>query len=150
MNAKGLLIAVLLAVFSCDAMASGASYTGVWSIDVRSAKEKKQKVECGYARFELTQDGDKVTGSHTFSTPGCGRENEGGPETVKGLVVEGAAVLLVTSARTGDMAMGKAVRKGNELHWNIVHEFKRGEESDGDSPLILSKGVLMLGSAGAK
>jgi hypothetical protein len=42
------------------------------------------------------------------------------------------------------------MRKGNQLHWNVVHEFKKGDESDGDSPLILGKGVLSLEPAGGK
>jgi len=150
MSSKGLLTAVLLLACGGRALASGASYTGAWTIDLRNAEQKKQHLECGQARFELTQDGENITGSHTFVTPGCSRENEGGPGTVNGLIVDGTAVLVVTSARTGDMAMGKAVRKGNRLHWHTVHQFKKNAGADGDSPLILKQSVLMFESADVK
>ncbi len=149
MGYKGNLVAGLFVAFNANALASGVDYSGVWAIDLRSVEQKTQKAECGSAHFALTQDGDIVTGSHAFNAVGCGRANEGGPETVKGLVVGGVAVLVVTSSRTGDMAMGKAVRKGNGLQWNVVHTFQNCDTCGGDSPLILNKGLLRLTSASA-
>ncbi|MFS2036318.1 hypothetical protein ACEN8I_20010 [Polaromonas sp. CT11-55] len=131
-----------LALFA-PAKAQGLStpFTGTWSIDLRTPAEKKDKVECGTAVFKLSQTGAKIVGDHSMATPGCGRMNEGGEGTVKGLVVGGTAVLTVTSARNGQIVFGSAKVRGDSLHWQVSEEIKAGEP-EGDSGLILQSGVL--------
>ncbi|MBS1191389.1 MAG: hypothetical protein H6R10_3181 [Rhodocyclaceae bacterium] len=129
--------------------AADTDFTGTWSIDLRSKAERKRGVECGSASFSLTQVGNKVSGEHVFSTPGCSRLNEGGEGTVKGVVVGSTAVLVVTSGRNGGVVMGTATKEAGTLHWNTVEEIKPGE-TEGDSPLILDKGILTRESPRAK
>lgn len=76
-----------------------------------------------------------------MATPGCGRLNEGGEGTVKGVVVGRAAVLVVTSGRNGAIVLGRATLHGSFLDWKTLEDIKQGEP-EGDSPLILGKGRL--------
>lgn len=128
--------------FSLTAWAEEGKFDGTWSIDLRSNDERKRDVECGIATFELTQTENKITGNHVFSIPGCGRINEGGEGTVKGLIIEKTAVLVVTSGRNGAVVMGTATINRGSLFWQTLEEIRRGEP-DGDSPLILGKGLLI-------
>jgi hypothetical protein len=114
-------------------------FTGTWSIDLRTPAEKKEKFECGTATFKLAQTGTRVVGDHSFATARCGRVNEGGEETVKGVVVGGTAVLVVTSGRNGGIVLGSATIRAGALHWQVTEQIKPGEPDDG---LILYKGVL--------
>ena len=136
-----LLIVFLLLFVTAAQPARSADFSGTWEIDLRSPSERARKVECGAAYFELAQSGDQITGSHSFAAVGCGRLNEGGPETVKGVVVNGVAVLAVTSGRNGAVVLGTAKLSGNKLHWQKVHEVRAGEPAT-DSPLILERGAL--------
>jgi len=120
-----------------------ADFSGVWTKDLRTKVEIKNNVECGHALFDLKQNGDQITGSHSFVTVGCGRQNEGGDGTVRGVVVGNVAVLTVISGRNGAVAIGKAKRKGNVLYWQYLDEMKRGEP-EGDAPLILNTTTLRL------
>jgi hypothetical protein len=135
------VLAVIAYLLPMTVAAQEPPFTGTWTIDLRTPEERKRKVECGLATFELVQTGDLIIGDHSFSTVGCGRLNEGGPETVKGVVVGKTAVLTVTSGRNGAVVMGKATLSGNRMHWKILHEIKPGEP-EGDSPLILGNGTL--------
>ena len=76
-----------------------------------------------------------------MATPRCGRVNEGGEGTVKGIVVGATSVLIVTSSRNGAMVLGTAKLHGDSLQWQVREEIKAGEPV-GDSPLILGRGVL--------
>ena len=76
-----------------------------------------------------------------MATPRCGRMNEGGEGTVKGIVVGRTAVLAVTSGRNGQVVLGTAQLRGASLHWQVTEEIKAGEP-EGDSGLILQDGVL--------
>jgi hypothetical protein len=116
-------------------------FSGNWQIDLRTQAERANKVECGIATFELHQSGKKISGSHTFATPSCGRINDGGDGTVKGYVVGQTAFLVVTSGRNGAIVMGRADRVANSLRWLVLDEIKGGEP-EGDSDLILSRGTL--------
>jgi len=118
-----------------------APFAGTWSIDLRTPAQKKEKVECGTATFKLTQTGTKIVGNHFFATAHCGRLNEGGGETVKGIAVGATAVLVVTSGRNGQIVLGSATVRAGALHWQVTDEIKPGEP-DGDSGLILHKGVF--------
>jgi hypothetical protein len=128
----------------CLLTASAASpdFSGQWRADLRTPAQRAQKLECGTAGFELTQSEDRIAGSHSMATVGCGRLNEGGAETVKGVIVGGTAVLVVTSGRNGAIVMGTARLIGKELHWQTLEEIHPGEPA-GDSPLILGRGVLV-------
>jgi hypothetical protein len=123
------------------AQAAPLDFSGHWFLDLRTPAERQQKVECGSANFELMQTGDRILGSHSMATAGCGRLNEGGPETVKGVVVGETAVLVVTSGRNGAIVMGTARLRGNTLHWQTLDEIRPGEP-EGDSPLLMGQGVL--------
>ena len=74
-----------------------------------------------------------------MAVAGCGRLNEAGP--VKGVVVGTTAVLVVTSGRNGEIAMGTAKLSKGKLQWRKVEEIKAGSP-EGDSPLILGRGSL--------
>jgi hypothetical protein len=118
-----------------------APFTGTWSIDLRTPSERKQKAECGTAVFTLSQTGSKIVGDHSMATPRCGRMNDGGEGTVKGIVVGRTAVLAVTSGRNGQVVLGSAQVRAGSLHWQVTEEIKAGEP-EGDPGLILPSGVL--------
>lgn len=136
---KYFFIAVLLMTSSFSSLAIGADFNGTWSIDLRTAEEKKSNVECGVATFSLAQKGENIIGSHEFYTPYCSRLNEGG--SVVGTAKGSTAILFVTSGRNGAIVKGKASLKNDALHWVVLDELKPGD-IEGDSPLILYKGVL--------
>ena len=96
--------------------------------------------------FELKQAGERVTGEHSFATVRCGRLNKGPCNSVKGVAMGREAVLSGTSCRTGAIVIGKAERRGRNLHWRTVAEVTPGEP-EGDSPLILGEGTLLRDSA---
>lgn len=67
--------------------------------------------------------------------------NEGGQGSVKGVVAGRIAVLTVTSARNGQIVLGSAEIRAGALHWQVSEVVKAGEP-EGDSGLILQRGVL--------
>ena len=139
-----LTLSLSLGLCTLAASASETSFSGTWSIDLRSAEQKRQNVECGHALFVLLQKGSSISGTHSMSTPGCARLNEDG--SVLGSASGGSATLVVTSGRNGAVVEGVAELKGaNKLRWRTTRELKVGEP-DGDSPLILSEGVLVRGA----
>jgi hypothetical protein len=123
------------------AIAEQPLFSGTWTIDLRSTRERKQKEECGSAAFELKRKGDKIVGSHQMATVGCGRLNDGGEGTVKGIVVGQTAVLVVTSGRNGAVVLGRATLKGRALVWETLEDITPGDPPS-DSPLILGQGRL--------
>jgi hypothetical protein len=135
-------VCLVLALLPCIGFADTSPFTGVWSIDLRSAEEKALKTQCGSATFELTQSGSKITGNHYFSTPRCVRMNEGGEGTVKGVVIGTTAVLVVTSGRNGAIVLGNAKLNRGALEWQTLEDIKEGEPPN-DTPLILGKGTLL-------
>lgn len=133
-----------LAFVTLSAAVSAAqipNFSGRWTADLRTPTERSQNLECGVAEFDLTQQGNRLTGSHSMATVGCGRQNEGGGETVKGVIVNKTAVLVVTSARNGAIILGTATLRDGLFHWQTLEQIHAGEFVD-DSPLILSKGIL--------
>jgi hypothetical protein len=133
---------LVLLVATAAAGAEPGGFAGRWNVDLRTPSERAQHAECGIASFELAQDGDRIYGSHSMATVGCGRVNEGGPETVKGVVVNGVAMLVVTSGRNGAIVMGTATQSKDRLHWQYREEVRPGEP-EGDSPLILNSAILV-------
>lgn len=132
---------LLLAGLPLAALAQQAPFSGTWSVDLRSPQERKQHVECGTATFELSQTGERIVGNHYMATPRCGRLNEGGEGTVKGIAVGNTAVLVITSGRNGAIVLGSAKLNRGVLVWQSTEEILAGEPA-GDSPLILDKGSL--------
>lgn len=132
-------ILILTLFVATSTVAAGRDFSGRWTIDIRPPEAVKQNKDCGFASFDLKQTGDRVTGTHTFATSGCGRINEGGPVT--GIVVSpNKAVLIVTSARNGAIAYGVVVLlPDDDLDWKTIGYVR---EPDGDSPLILEHGRL--------
>lgn len=135
-------VALVFLTAVASAPACAQEFAGKWDIDLRNAEQRKKGMDCGGASFELFQEGDRIHGSHSMVTAGCGRQNEGGPETVKGVVLNGRAVLVVTSARNGAVVMGVAQVRNGRLHWQVRDEI-RASEQEGDSPLILHSGMLL-------
>jgi hypothetical protein len=135
------LFTLICIAISLPTLAAEKKFNGSWSIDLRSKEEQKRGIECGLATFSLVQTGNEITGNHVFSTTGCGRLNEGGDGTVKGVIIQETAVLAVTSGRNGTIVMGTATVNGDFLIWQTVHEIKPGDPQE-DSPLILVKGKL--------
>lgn len=132
-----LLAAMMLAAPS----AMAADFSGHWTIDLRNAEQRARNAECGSASFTLDQNGSRITGSHAMATVDCSRLDEGGEGTVAGTASGKRAVLTVTSGRNGAVVEGIAKLDGGRLHWLVTKEIKAGE-TQGDSPLILGKGVL--------
>jgi hypothetical protein len=139
---KALAYAASILALSTPLAQAAPSFSGSWSVDLRSAEEKKNNVDCGAATFNLVQSKNEIIGDHTFSTPGCGRLNEGGEGTVKGKVKGGVATLTVTSGRNGAVFVGTATLQGNTMAWAVSKQLRSGEP-EGDSPLVLQKGVLI-------
>ena len=140
------IIAAALLGVAVVATATPVQFTGHWSIDLRSAEARARNAECGSAEFELSQQGDRISGSHSFATVDCGRVNEGGPDSVRGVVVNGEAVLVVTSARNGAVVLGTAKLRNGKLYWHYREEV-RPSDVEGDSPLILESAVLVQNKA---
>ena len=128
-------------VIALSVQAYAADFSGVWSIDLRTPEQRSQDMECGRAEFRLTQQKDRIFGSHSMSTVGCGRLNEGNSESVKGVVINGIAALVVTSSRNGASVLGRARVHGSQMNWEVLDEV-HGGEPPGDSPLILERGTL--------
>jgi hypothetical protein len=132
---------LLSLAFPAISFAGELPFSGTWTIDLRTPAEKKRNAECGRATFTLSQTKDQITGDHSMATQNCGRMNEGGSGTVTGLVIGTTAVLVVTSARNGQIVLGAAKLKGESLLWQAREEIKPGEPQ-GDSGLILDRGLL--------
>lgn len=132
-----LRIAMLLTMVSSTS-AFAANFTGEWTTDICTEGKGKP---CGSTGFSLIQNGNRICGDHTFMTANAGRMNEGFPGSVRGTVVGGTAVLVVTSGRNHGIVLGKASIVKNRLRWETLEEISSGE-SEGDSPLIYGKGVL--------
>ena len=126
---------------STDILAETPKFSGEWTIDLRIPADRARNAECGMATFVLVQNGDRITGDHSMATTGCGRVNEGGEGTVKGVIVGTKAILVVRSGRNGAIVMGTAEVVNGQLQWQTLEEIAPGEP-EGDSPLILEKGVL--------
>jgi hypothetical protein len=137
------VVAYICLMFPIGCYAAG--FTDTWTLDVRSPTERKQGIECGIASFSLKQTGNNIVGDHTFYAPGCGLINEGGEGTVMGMVAGNTANLVVTSGRNGAVVRGQVALEGHLLHWVTLEELK-AREPEGDSPLILDKGTLILES----
>ena len=134
------LITLALGLLGCVGCSfAGNSFTGTWTIDLRTQAERQRGAACGTADFVLTQAGDSIAGIHSMATAGCGRLNEAGP--VKGVAVGRTAILVVTSGRNGAIAMGTARLAKGGLQWQQMEEIKAGSR-EGDSPLILGRGLL--------
>lgn len=134
------LVALLFGLLChVDSAVAGESFTGTWTIDLRTPAERQRDAECGNAQFVLTQAGNTVIGTHSMATVDCGRLNEGG--AVKGVVVGNTAVLVLTSGRNGAIAMGTAKLAKGKLQWRLAEEIMAGTPV-GDSPLILGSGFL--------
>lgn len=132
---------MLATLFTTTAVAGPPDFSGQWTLDFRTPAERSQKIECGSAEFVLTQQGNRVTGSHSMASVGCGRVNEGDGDSVKGVIVDQTAVLVVTSGRNGAVVFGIATVRDGSLHWEVLDEIYAGEPAD-DSPLIMWKGIL--------
>lgn len=132
-------LAMLALASLATAKPAELNFTGNWEIDLRTPAERVAKAECGHAYFMLEQRGQEITGDHGYATPGCGRVNNAGP--VRGQVRKGAAWLEVTSGGQGAVVRGRATLVKGQLMWRTLEVLKPGTP-EGDSPLILDKGLL--------
>ncbi|MFP5390563.1 MAG: hypothetical protein ACLGI6_03325 [Gammaproteobacteria bacterium] len=137
---------MLLGLSSWSTMAANQDFSGRWSADLRTRAQRASKLDCGAVSLVLDQQGDRITGSYTFASVGCGRVNEGRDGSVKGVAKGSTAVLVITSARNGAMVLGTATRRGKWLQWNTVEELTPGQPQ-GDT-LILDQGTLAQDVAG--
>jgi hypothetical protein len=137
---RTIIFVLTLAISTTVASAEPPDFSGRWTIDLRTPDERSDPDNCGIAEFDLAQRGNRITGSHSMATVGCGRVNEDG--NVNGVVVEQTAVLVVTSARTGAMVLGAATIRNGALYWEYL-ELIRDGEPESDSPLILNTGTLI-------
>jgi hypothetical protein len=128
-----------LAMANPDQVSGKGKFTGSWEIDLRTPDERAAKAECGHAYFTLEQHGNEIIGDHGFATPGCAKVNTASP--VHGQVRKGAAWLEVTSTGQGAVVRGRATLVKGQLMWRTLEVLKPGTP-EGDSPLILDKGLL--------
>jgi hypothetical protein len=141
MTSLSLAMLSFLCLASVGMCAEEVNFEGTWVIYI--GPKSQRETECPRAVLTLLQERDRLCGNFTFATPTCSRVDEGDPPSVKGIVVDSTAVLVVTSGRNGAIVLGKATRKGDTLHWTTLEEIKAGEP-ERDSPLILDKGTLKL------
>lgn len=129
----------LLALTPSLCAAADPSFTGMWSVDLRTGDQLNRDDICGGAGFNLQQTGKDIRGEHYNFPVGCGRVNEGGRNTVRGIANGSKAVLVVKSARNGAVAIGTAEKAGRLL-WHLEDYISNGEPQGDDQ--ILANGVL--------
>jgi hypothetical protein len=117
-----LISSVLLALIAAPAVASGP-FDGLWTAQICAARSDS----CSEALFRLYQENDRLCGDHQFVAPGAARVNEGGPGTVRGVVVGGVAVLAVRSGRNGAVLIGRARLKDGKLLWEPLDAIREGD-----------------------
>lgn len=118
-------IALLLLVQGVSTAAE-TDFSGTWTIDYRSALQRRQKVECGGGSITLKQEGNRIRGSHGFASLGCGRLDEGEEGSIKGIVVGSTAVMTIASVRDETILLVKATRQGNTLNWAVIDDVQQG------------------------
>ena len=138
MKTSLLLAAVLFG--SIPAAAGNANFAGNWTSDTRPAEMRSRDDICGNVSLVLTQDGEDIHGAYYNAPVGCGRIEDGGQ--VHGVAIGNSAVLTITSARNGAVAIGVARISSGRLTWTLKEYATDGEPSGDD--LILGTFALEL------
>ena len=145
-NLTAVALLALLALAPSLCAATDPSFTGTWSLDLRTGDQLRRDDICGGAGFSLQQTGKDIRGEHYNFPTGCGRVNEGGPDTVRGIANGSKAVLVVKSGRNGAVAIGTAEIKAGRLLWHLEDYISSGEPQGDDQ--ILADGVLTRNGGG--
>lgn len=125
----GTLPAVLLAwcaglsafASSPTTQAANADFNGAWS--VKWCDKTNPRLDCGGFNITLRQDGDRLCGDFGSALVNLRQVDEG---SIVGTVVGNTAVLAVESMRNQSIALVRAERQGNTLHWKVVDEIRPG------------------------
>lgn len=140
------VLAALLACISLQASASASTgargetvrFEGVWS--TKWCDTSRPDGECGGFTALLVQQGDRLCGRFSSARPGLTQVDEGGAQSVRGLVVNGAAVVAAMSGRNEGTYLVRLDREGQDLRWRL-HE-QVGAPDNGDIQLIALDEVL--------
>jgi len=106
---------------SPTAQAANADFSGAWS--VKWCDKTNPRLECGGFNITLRQDGDRLCGDFGSALVNLRQVDEG---SIVGTVVGNTAVLAVESTRNQAIALVRAERQGNTLHWKVVDEILPG------------------------
>lgn len=115
--------------------AAKADFEGGWS--VKWCHRTNPALECGGFNVTLVQDGDRICGDFGGALVNLRQIDDG---SIVGTAVGNTAVLAVESFRNGSIALVRATRKGDELHWRQVDEILPGET---DIAIIATNDVLV-------
>lgn len=131
-----LLVALMLVSVSSQASAPApppaASLEGVWS--TKWCDKARPGGECGGFTAFLVQDGDRICGRFAAARPCLTQVDEGNPRSIRGVVVEGAAIVAATSARNEGTYLVRLDRKGSDLCWHLLEQV--GVLDNGDIQLL--------------
>lgn len=139
--------AVLTVLFACASLQASAStaargetvrFEGVWS--TKWCDTSRPDSECGGFTALLVQQGDRLCGRFSGVRPGVTQVDEGGPQSVRGLVVNGTAVVAAMSGRNEGTYLVRLDREGQHLRWRLLEQV--GSPDNGDIQLIALDEVL--------
>ena len=141
--------AVLVALLACISLQASASastaalsetvrFEGVWS--TKWCDTSRPDSECGGFTALLVQQGDRLCGRFSGVRPGLTQVDEGGPQSVRGLVVNGTAVVAAVSGRNEGTYLVRLDREGQRLRWRLLEQV--GAPDNGDIQLIALDDVL--------
>ena len=117
---------------SVPAQSREASFEGVWS--TKWCDKARPGSECGGFTAYLVQDGDRICGRFAGARPGLSQVDEGEPRSIRGVVVEGAAIVAATSARNDGTYLVRLDRRGSSLRWHLLEQV--GAAGNGDIQLL--------------
>lgn len=130
-NVAGLAV-MLLAFTSLHASPPAtprtALFGGVWS--VKWCDKSQAASECGRFTALLVQDGERLCGRFSGVRPGTTQIDEGEPRSIRGLVIDDAAVVAATSSRNEGTYLVRLERKGNDIHWRLGEQVGVGDNGD--------------------
>lgn len=115
-----------------------ASFEGVWSTEW--CDKSRPDSECGGFTAYLVQDGERLCGRFAGARPGLTQVDEGNPRSVRGVVVERAAIVAATSARNEATYLVRLDRKGSGVRWHLLDQV--GAPGNGDIQLLALNELL--------
>jgi hypothetical protein len=151
-NKASVVLATLMVVCTPAQAASGekptesASFEGVWS--KKWCDKSQPDRECGGFTAILIQNGDRLCGRFSAARPGLTQVDEGNPQSVRGVVIEGAAVVAAMSGRNEGTYLVRLDRKGKDLRWHLLEQV--GAPDNGDIQLIALDDTLVRHNGSAE
>lgn len=105
-----------------------ASFEGIWSVNWCDRDHPDS--DCGGFTALLVQDGERVCGRFGAARPGLTQIDEGEPRSVRGVVVKGSAVVVVTSGRSDGSYLVRLDREGSNMRWRMVEQVGVPDNAD--------------------